>query len=135
MSDAYAAALALAVGELIGALILTWIVQLIDRRHLLGTCAVDCNNRGVRALMDPFIMLLLVWLHTAGGLIVLCFGSLVMGFMTSASTILWTLPAISGIKAGVLLLLYVLTPELYPTSVGADSAVNALANPSLISML
>jgi len=80
-------------------------------------------------------MLLLVWLHTAGGLIVLCFGSLVMGFMTSASTILWTLPAISGIKAGVLLLLYVLTPELYPTSVGADSAVNALANPSLISML
>ena len=51
------------------------------------------------------------------GLILLSVASFILGVLTSATAILSLLPAISGVKAAVLLLLYVYTPELYPTNV------------------
>jgi hypothetical protein len=48
---------------------------------------------------------------------ILCVASFSLGMIRNAATILWLLPGISGIKAASLLLLYVITPEFYPTSV------------------
>lgn len=88
MDRAYRAAIYLAVGSLVGSLVLGGIVHRFDRRGLLG---------GGLMLMAMITFSLMI-LRTAGGILLL-------------------LPVAAMIKDSVIQMLYVYTPEVYPTAV------------------